>query len=161
MANYNILKLEYKLIAGVLSYISIFLSRMEFSHRSNMGNDESSSSFSTGKSAQERGWSHVPESSVNPTSHDPNLHPETAKVPVVDLSGFRHGSAQRSLVIQDIKKACHRMGFFQVYIMLSNNLVHQLLLHIKLTKKRDRLMIKNLLLIFRVTLRDNIKFIII
>nr|POF27153.1 hypothetical protein CFP56_08524 [Quercus suber] len=86
---------------------------MEFSHRSNMGNDESSSSFSIGKSAQERGLSHVPESYVIPTSHDPNLHPETAKVPVVDLSRLRHGSAQRSLVIQDFKNACHRMGFFQ------------------------------------------------
>ncbi|KAL4595925.1 hypothetical protein ACB092_12G127300 [Castanea dentata] len=79
-----------------------------------MGNDESSSSFSTGKSAQERGLSHVPESYVIPTSHDPNLHPETAKVPVVDFSGLRHGSAQRSLVIQNIKNACHRMGFFQI-----------------------------------------------
>ncbi|KAB1204122.1 Hyoscyamine 6-dioxygenase [Morella rubra] len=48
---------------------------------------ESSCSFSTGKSAQER---------------------------VIDLAGLRQGSAQRSIVIQEIGNACHRVGFFQI-----------------------------------------------
>ncbi|PON60012.1 Isopenicillin N synthase-like [Parasponia andersonii] len=92
--------------------------------------DESSSSFTIGKSAQERGLSYVPECYKKPTSHGPISLPEIANVPVVDLAGLKQVSEQRSLVIEAIRmkqvseqpslvieavrKASRRNGFFQV-----------------------------------------------
>ncbi|PON92444.1 Non-heme dioxygenase N-terminal domain containing protein [Trema orientale] len=49
-----------------------------------------------------------------PTSYRPSLSPEIANVPVVDLAGLKQGSEQRSLVIEAIRKASRRNGFFQV-----------------------------------------------
>lgn len=76
--------------------------------------EENSSSFSTGNSAQERGLSYVPQCYVVPTMHRPSLALKDAGVPVIDMAELRNGSAAKSRVIQEIKEACSRLGFFQV-----------------------------------------------
>lgn len=76
--------------------------------------NSSNSAFSTGKSAQEKGLPYVPDCYQIPPSNRPSLSPEIANVPVVDLSGLRQGSEQRSIVVEDIRNACRRFGFFQV-----------------------------------------------
>lgn len=75
---------------------------------------ESSCSLSMGKSAQERGLPYVSDCYVNQISHRLSSHPKIAHVPVIDLAGLRRGSAQQSIVIQEIGNACHRVSFFQV-----------------------------------------------
>ncbi|CAK9168778.1 unnamed protein product [Ilex paraguariensis] len=77
-------------------------------------NEGSSSSFPMGKTAQEKGWSHVPECYMIPPSHRPSLNPETANVPVIDLDGLDKDPAQRSLIIKNIGNACRTKGFFQI-----------------------------------------------
>ncbi|KAG7972378.1 hypothetical protein I3843_07G180500 [Carya illinoinensis] len=65
-----------------------------------MAANVSSSSFSTGKSAQERGWSYVPDCYVVPApQRQSTLHSEVAKVPVVDLAALRQGSARRPVIV--------------------------------------------------------------
>ncbi|XP_034677370.1 flavanone 3-dioxygenase 3-like [Vitis riparia] len=78
-----------------------------------MEDGNTSSSFPTGKSAQEKGLSYVPGCYVVPASQRSNLTSETTNVPVVDLSGL-HDPKERSRVIKDIGSACHRLGFFQI-----------------------------------------------
>lgn len=78
-----------------------------------MEDGNTSSSFPTGKSAQEKGLSYVPGCYVVPSSQRSNLTSETTNVPVVDLSGL-HDPKERSRVIKDIGSACLRLGFFQV-----------------------------------------------
>lgn len=73
--------------------------------------DEIPSSFSTLESAQEKGVSCVPQSYVIPTLH---LASKDARVPVIDMAALKNSSISRSQVIQQIKDACHRWGFFQV-----------------------------------------------
>lgn len=80
-----------------------------------MAEDSSSpSAFSAGKSAQEKGFPYVPDCYQIPPSKRPSLSPEIADIPVVDVAGLWQGSEQRSVVVQDIRNACHRFGFFQV-----------------------------------------------
>lgn len=78
--------------------------------------DESrSSSFSMGKSAQERGLPYVPECYLIPTSHRASLTPEVAHVPMIDFGKLKQGSDQeRAFVIQEIRTACRQLGFFHV-----------------------------------------------
>lgn len=76
---------------------------------------ESSGSFPTGKTAQEKGFSYVPNAYVIPAPHRPSLSPETAIVPVIDMASLRStDSAQRALAIEELRKACISLGFFQV-----------------------------------------------
>ncbi|CAB4301610.1 unnamed protein product [Prunus armeniaca] len=80
-----------------------------------MDDDKScSSSFSTGKSAQERGLSYVPGCYVIPTSHRPSLTPDVANVPIIDFGKLKQGSHERAIVIQEIRTACRQLGFFQI-----------------------------------------------
>ncbi|KAL8166440.1 hypothetical protein V2J09_007939 [Rumex salicifolius] len=73
------------------------------------------SSFKTGQSAQERGFSHVPDCYLVDPSQRPSVNStEIDDVPVVDLAGLRMDPAQRSLVIRAIRQACLHIGFFQV-----------------------------------------------
>nr|KYP49749.1 Protein SRG1 [Cajanus cajan] len=75
----------------------------------------SSSSFSTLDTAQEKGLSCVPQQYVISTLHRPNLAPkEYANVAVIDVAALKNGSATRSRVVQEIRDACRRLGFFQV-----------------------------------------------
>ncbi|KAK9913962.1 hypothetical protein M0R45_037761 [Rubus argutus] len=77
--------------------------------------ESSSSSFSMGKSAQERGLSYVPECYVIPTSHRARLTPQVAPVPIIDFGKFKRGSDQeRAVVIQEIRTACRQLGFFNI-----------------------------------------------
>ncbi|XP_027364356.1 flavanone 3-dioxygenase 3 [Abrus precatorius] len=80
-----------------------------------MGRDESTSSFSTLESAQEKDLSCVPQQYVIPTLHRSNLAPkEYANVAVIDVAALKNGLATRSRAIQQIRDACRRLGFFQV-----------------------------------------------
>ncbi|KAJ8552849.1 hypothetical protein K7X08_020242 [Anisodus acutangulus] len=77
--------------------------------------NESSSSFSIGETAQEKGLSYVPKCYMIPPSQRPSLKSEFANVTVVDLAGMNNDNPlQRSIIIHDISKACRRNGFFQV-----------------------------------------------
>lgn len=69
---------------------------------------------STGQSAQERGLAHIPECYQIPPSQRPALDTSQAAVPVIDLAGLRKGPTERSTVIDHIREACRRLGFFQV-----------------------------------------------
>ncbi|XP_022984408.1 LOW QUALITY PROTEIN: flavanone 3-dioxygenase 3 [Cucurbita maxima] len=76
---------------------------------------ESSGSFSTGQTAQEKGLNYVPNAYVIPTPQRPSLSPETAIVPIIDMASLRsNDSAERSLAIEALRKACISLGFFQV-----------------------------------------------
>ncbi|KAG6576834.1 Flavanone 3-dioxygenase 3, partial [Cucurbita argyrosperma subsp. sororia] len=76
---------------------------------------ESSGSFTTGQTAQEKGLNYVPNAYVIPTPQRPSLSPETAIVPIIDMASLRsNDSAQRSLAIEALRKACISLGFFQI-----------------------------------------------
>ncbi|KAK9293036.1 hypothetical protein L1049_021020 [Liquidambar formosana] len=78
------------------------------------GDEGSSSNYSIGRSAQERGLPHVPECYTIPPSHRASLNPDVADVLVVDLAGLQQDPPQRSIVIDNIGNACRRFGFFQI-----------------------------------------------
>lgn len=82
-----------------------------------MEKEESSSSFSTGKSAQEGALPYVPDCYVIPSSHRPDMAPEAAYVPIIDFGRLNEGREQRSMVIKEIGNACSRLGFFQVSVV--------------------------------------------
>lgn len=76
---------------------------------------ESSGTFPTGETAQEKGLSYVPNAYVIPAPHRPSLSPQIAVVPVIDMASLRsNDSVQRSLAIEELRKACISLGFFQV-----------------------------------------------
>lgn len=76
---------------------------------------ESSGSFPTGESAQEKGLSYVPNAYVIPAPHRSSSSRETAIIPIIDMASLRStDSAQRSLAIEELREACIRLGFFQV-----------------------------------------------
>lgn len=75
--------------------------------------ESSSSSFPMGETAQEKGFSHVPQCYTLPTSNRPSLNPETVNVHVVDWAALNNPD-QRSHTINEIKIACSRSGCFQV-----------------------------------------------
>ncbi|KAF1899340.1 hypothetical protein Lal_00019468 [Lupinus albus] len=80
-----------------------------------MEHDENSSLFSAGNSAQERGISYVPQSYVLADTERPSLVPKEAYIPIIDMAALRNiGSEERSRVLQEIKEASSRWGFFQV-----------------------------------------------
>ncbi|KAK4489367.1 hypothetical protein RD792_005186 [Penstemon davidsonii] len=66
-----------------------------------------------GETAQERGFSCVPECYKVEDSIRPCLDPKNAGVPLVDLDGMSN-PAQRPRVAKDIANACRRNGFFHV-----------------------------------------------
>lgn len=78
---------------------------------------------STGNRAYERGLSYVPQRHMIPTLHRPILAPKEANIAVIDMGALRNGSMPRSRVIEDIRDACRRLGFFQVSLhgFLSSN----------------------------------------
>lgn len=82
-----------------------------------MEKEESSSSFSTGKSAQEGALPYVPDCYVIPSSHRPDMAPEAAYVPIIDFGRLNEGREQRSMVIKEIGYTCSRLGFFQVSVV--------------------------------------------
>lgn len=76
---------------------------------------ESSGSFPTGKTAQENGLNYVPNAYVIPAPHRPSLSPENAIVPIIDMASLTsNNSAQRSLAMEELRKACINPGFFHV-----------------------------------------------
>lgn len=81
--------------------------------------NESSSSFPIGKTAQERGLSYVPKCYMMPPSQRPSLNSEIANVHVVDLANANEDNPlERSIIVHDIAQACRRNGFFQVSLPL-------------------------------------------
>ncbi|KAE9621156.1 putative non-hem dioxygenase domain, isopenicillin N synthase [Lupinus albus] len=84
-----------------------------------MEHDENSSLFSAGNSAQERGISYVPQSYVLADTERPSLVPKEAYIPIIDMAALRNiGSEERSRVLQEIKEASSRWGFFQVSLFV-------------------------------------------
>ncbi|XP_010680487.2 2-oxoglutarate-dependent dioxygenase 21, chloroplastic [Beta vulgaris subsp. vulgaris] len=79
-----------------------------------MESDKCSKCFSTGQSAQEEQLAHVPDCYEVPPAQRPSLNSPQAHVPLIDLAGLRIGPPQRSTVIQSIREACIRFGFFQI-----------------------------------------------
>ncbi|KAL9411918.1 hypothetical protein AB3S75_045509 [Citrus x aurantiifolia] len=79
-----------------------------------MEKEESPSSFSTGKSAQEGALPYVPDCYVIPSSNRPDMAPEAAYLPIIDFGRLNEGREQRSMVIKEIGNACSRLGFFQI-----------------------------------------------
>ncbi|KAL3647535.1 hypothetical protein CASFOL_008503 [Castilleja foliolosa] len=75
--------------------------------------NESSNSFRTGLTAQERGFSHVPECYKVQPSHRALSDTKMADVPEIDLDGMFDPSL-RSIIVEEIAIACRRIGFFQV-----------------------------------------------
>ncbi|CAO2830644.1 unnamed protein product [Amaranthus hypochondriacus] len=84
-----------------------------------MENSNCSQCFSTGQSAQERGFAHVPESYEVPSSERPSLTSPHAEVPVIDLAGLRAGPSERSTVVESVRQACYRFGFFHVNLVVT------------------------------------------
>lgn len=84
--------------------------------------NESSSSFPIGKTAQERGLSYVPKCYIMPPSQRPSLNSEFSKVPVINLGDtndiVNDPIVERSIIIHDIATACRRNGFFQVSVAI-------------------------------------------
>ncbi|KAL0401008.1 UNVERIFIED_CONTAM: Flavanone 3-dioxygenase 3 [Sesamum latifolium] len=76
--------------------------------------NESSSSFPVGKTAQERGFSYVPECYKVQPEHRTDLDSKLADVPLINLDGMSDDPARRSIIIQEIANACRCYGFFQV-----------------------------------------------
>ena len=98
---------------------------------------ESSTSFPTGETAQERGLPYVPKCYVTPTSYRPRSSPARIAndLPLIDLAGLRQGSEPRSLIIESIRDACLRFGFFQVsYYFLQRRLSRYLISKRKILK---------------------------
>ncbi|CAL0328488.1 unnamed protein product [Lupinus luteus] len=80
-----------------------------------MEHDENPTSYSTGNSAQEKGISYVPERYVIADAQRPKLAPKEATVPFIDIAALRNiGSEERSRVLQEMREASCRFGFFQV-----------------------------------------------
>ncbi|KAK6131830.1 hypothetical protein DH2020_034426 [Rehmannia glutinosa] len=77
------------------------------------GNDESCSSFPIGQTAQERGFSHVPECYKVQLSDRAGLDTELADVPLINLDGICD-PARRPIIVEEIGNACRCNGFFQV-----------------------------------------------
>ncbi|XP_070681916.1 flavanone 3-dioxygenase 3-like [Malus domestica] len=75
---------------------------------------KSLSSFSMGKSAQEKGLPYVPECYVIPTSQRASLTPDVVTVPTIDFGRLKKGPDERALVIGDVRTACRQLGFFQI-----------------------------------------------
>ncbi|KAF6158816.1 hypothetical protein GIB67_012459 [Kingdonia uniflora] len=76
--------------------------------------EKDTSNFPIGGSAQERGYSHVPECYVLPTVQRPSQQSETVNVPMIDLSLLHQSPLEKSQTIVDIGEACRRTGFFQI-----------------------------------------------
>ncbi|KAK6131829.1 hypothetical protein DH2020_034425 [Rehmannia glutinosa] len=76
-------------------------------------NNESSSSFPIGQTAQERGFSHVPECYKAQYSDRARLDTELADVPLINLDGICNPS-RREIIIEEIANACRCNGLFQV-----------------------------------------------
>ncbi|GLT62746.1 hypothetical protein SLA2020_353560 [Shorea laevis] len=79
-----------------------------------MAGDQSSSSFTTGNVAQEKGLDYVPDFYKVSSPNHPSLARETTPVPVIDMTRVRQDGSERSVLIRQIGAACHRNGFFQV-----------------------------------------------
>ncbi|KAK7279061.1 hypothetical protein RJT34_24105 [Clitoria ternatea] len=62
-------------------------------------------------SLEKKGISCVPQQYVIPTLHRPN---EYANVAVIDVAALNHASPNRSRLVQQIRDACRRLGFFQI-----------------------------------------------
>lgn len=94
-------------------------------------NGEGSGTFPTGKTAQEKGLSYVPNAYVIPAPHRPSLSPEIAIVPIIDMASLRsNDSVQRSLAMEELRKACISLGFFQVSFKQTDLPMHRYLLGI-------------------------------
>ncbi|GKV45498.1 hypothetical protein SLEP1_g52570 [Rubroshorea leprosula] len=83
-----------------------------------MAGDQSSSSFTTGNIAQEKGLDYVPGCYKVSSPNHPSLARETTLVPVIDMARLRQDGGERSVIIREIGDAFHRSGFFQVSFLL-------------------------------------------
>ncbi|CAA2971452.1 DOWNY MILDEW RESISTANCE 6 [Olea europaea subsp. europaea] len=77
-------------------------------------NNESSSSFPIGETAQEKRYSHAPEFYKLQPFDRPHPNTEIADIPVIDMEGMCDDPTRRIKVVQDIGNACKHSGFFQV-----------------------------------------------
>ncbi|KAK8516210.1 hypothetical protein V6N13_025717 [Hibiscus sabdariffa] len=75
-----------------------------------MSGEEKPSSFTTGNTAQEKGFDYVPECYVV----SPSKASSQAHVPTIDMARLRKTGSERSLAIKELGEACRRRGFFQV-----------------------------------------------
>ncbi|KAE8735015.1 putative Blue copper protein precursor [Hibiscus syriacus] len=71
-------------------------------------------SFTTGNTAQELGFDHVPECYVVSPSKTSSSDLDGARVTTVDMSRLRRNGEERSVAIKELGEACRRGGFFQV-----------------------------------------------
>ncbi|KAI3458366.1 hypothetical protein Pfo_015029 [Paulownia fortunei] len=78
-----------------------------------MGENDESSSFPIGETAQERGFSHVPECYKVQPLHRAGLDSKVGDVPLINLDGMSNPT-RRSIIIEEIVNACRCNGFFQV-----------------------------------------------
>ncbi|PIA30929.1 hypothetical protein AQUCO_05300035v1 [Aquilegia coerulea] len=79
-----------------------------------MENEKDSSNFSIGKSAQERGMSHIPECYVLLLSERLSQGLTSENLMTIDIGRLHGTNHDRSVVVEEIGKACRQMGFFQV-----------------------------------------------
>ncbi|KAF9591210.1 hypothetical protein IFM89_002865 [Coptis chinensis] len=80
-----------------------------------MENAKDSSNFPIGNSAQERGMSHVPECYVLPPSDRPCKGTGSENVPtIIDMARLHRSAHDRSIVVEEISRACQQMGLFQI-----------------------------------------------
>ena len=79
--------------------------------------DANCSSFSMGKSAQERGLPYVPKCYEAQPFDASKTDADVFDVPTIDVADIED-PAQRSVIVEQIANVCCRRGFFQVTVML-------------------------------------------
>lgn len=84
-----------------------------------MSDDQNSSSFTIGNTAQEKGLPYVPQYYVVSPSNVSSLHStEKAQVPTINMARLRQNDNKgRSVDIKELGDACRRGGFFQVRVL--------------------------------------------
>ncbi|KAE8694513.1 hypothetical protein F3Y22_tig00110782pilonHSYRG00032 [Hibiscus syriacus] len=85
-------------------------------------------SFTTGNTAQEMGFDHVPECYVVSPSKTSSSDADGVRVPTVDMSRLRRNGEERSVTIKELGEACRCRGFFQVRPWVVNHGIRQSIL---------------------------------
>ncbi|XVF54886.1 hypothetical protein PTKIN_Ptkin05aG0216700 [Pterospermum kingtungense] len=78
------------------------------------GDENSSSTFTFGNTAQEKGLSYVPKCYVVSASNRSSLDNEKAQVPTIDMAKLRQNGSECSFAIKELADACRHGGFFQI-----------------------------------------------
>lgn len=98
------------------SQLALFIPYISFEMKKN---NESSSSFPIGETAQEKRYSHAPECYKLQPFDRPRPNTEIADIPIIDMEGMCDDPMRRIKVVQDIGNACKLSGFFQVSLKFS------------------------------------------